>query len=583
MRPIGKDVLSVNEKRALWPSFCLGLSFLLAVAATALHQWWVWWLAAVPLLTGIRRFPPVKGAGRLLIALSLWVIFHTLVVAQTYRPEALYFCVWLLGAYLLSAQCDHLDEVRMSRWFVGAACIGALWVIVQATTGVGLEEVQQRPGGPFPSPNTMGTVLASALCITLVHAFINGYRLHNVSVIALLLSGLWLTQSRGALLALAAGVLIAWLCTVRHHRKGTLSAGLVVVSAALLITIVIEVFVEPTGRSTLERVWETLATGDTAGRLDIYRLAWWHIGERPFLGHGYLSFEGQYLRSDLPVLNGHYTEYVHNDYLQLWLDLGLPGVGLAVLALFIAAWSARRQDNPVRRGALLGLLSLIATNAAVDFPLYVPSILILLGVVIGRCDHSWPMIQQTSRSAGWARRWAVIAGLGVLAQPVAAQLASDQGRRVLATGDFFGAEPWLALAGDIAPYSGFHDWTLGVVWAQHGRLTGDRAAIEKALAVFARGDTKSAYDPRNALFALMTRRDNLSTSGESSVLLLADFDRLRRQWPNHELTQLEYLRTLLRFQPRKAQDFGESARARFPNSKPMRRLYEQAQSTKISS
>ncbi len=61
----------------------------------------------------------------------------------------------------------------------------------------------------------------------------------------------------------------------------------------------------------------------------------------------------------------------HNDYVQLLVETGLPGLTLALLAAF-AALRAARQD-PWLLGALAGVL----LHEAVDFDLQIPAISVL--------------------------------------------------------------------------------------------------------------------------------------------------------------------------------------------------------------
>ncbi len=70
------------------------------------------------------------------------------------------------------------------------------------------------------------------------------------------------------------------------------------------------------------------------------------ILESPLLGYGIDS--SRYL-NHIEIANAHYTPssiwHPHNMYLQLWLDLGLPGV-LTVFGLLIFAWRKFRSMSP---------------------------------------------------------------------------------------------------------------------------------------------------------------------------------------------------------------------------------------------
>ena len=65
----------------------------------------------------------------------------------------------------------------------------------------------------------------------------------------------------------------------------------------------------------------------------------------------------------------------HNDYLQLLVEAGLPGVFLALWAI-AAAWRATR-DDPWLLAALTGVL----LHSLVDFPLQIPAVTVLFVVL----------------------------------------------------------------------------------------------------------------------------------------------------------------------------------------------------------
>ncbi len=123
----------------------------------------------------------------------------------------------------------------------------------------------------------------------------------------------------------------------------------------------------------------------TAGRQPVYWLTWQMIQERPWLGRGLDTF-GQdffYFRAGTEVGRkaqliqqpGAFRE-VHNDYLQTWEELGLPGI-LLLLALFgIPIVQSLRflnnESDPARlywQGILTIALVYVMINCLAFFPL----------------------------------------------------------------------------------------------------------------------------------------------------------------------------------------------------------------------
>ena len=112
--------------------------------------------------------------------------------------------------------------------------------------------------------------------------------------------------------------------------------------------------------------------------------------DRPLLGWGFNMFHWIYpqYRSPLHIEAG---QYVHNDYLQFLIELGPIGLLLCscwVVAIYRIAWRQLRSPDP----SALNFLSLGLTLACagllmhtiVDFHLYQPAMLFMLGAYAGR-------------------------------------------------------------------------------------------------------------------------------------------------------------------------------------------------------
>jgi len=158
----------------------------------------------------------------------------------------------------------------------------------------------------------------------------------------LMVAAIVATGSRGALLALTAGLLpflVAGGGTARQRLRRT-AAGL---GACVLVLV-------STQRSEVmqERVAESVESGDLAGREQLYPLLLGMLGERPITGWGPIDnqFElaarlrdGEHLRRD-----------AHNLYLEVVTAGGLPAALFLLCGLAFcgaAAWRARRGPRGV--------------------------------------------------------------------------------------------------------------------------------------------------------------------------------------------------------------------------------------------
>jgi O-antigen ligase len=194
------------------------------------------------------------------------------------------------------------------------------------------------------------------------------------------------TGSRGVLLSLliAVGVVTA----VAYRRVPTARLigwfGLIV-AAYFLANLLLEGWLG--GR--LSSVFDPTYAGHD--RFLIWQRAWKMVLDEPWLGIGlgsYWLFWPPY-RHPADSSAGF---YVHNDYLQIWIEAGLPGlllllaVEVAVIVMFVRMLRDSRFAPAARVEAagLVGGLAAIAFHSFFDFDLYIQPILIVIGLMLAR-------------------------------------------------------------------------------------------------------------------------------------------------------------------------------------------------------
>ncbi len=143
------------------------------------------------------------------------------------------------------------------------------------------------------------------------------------------------------------------------------------------------------------------AQGSAAWRVMVWKVGWRMIKERPLLGWGFGSFNVLYLDHLADFFNSpenmkeyaHLAEqgidYVHNDYLQTWIELGV--VGLALFAWFVISLIAggfarvKRMTEEDRwiSGALLAGCMASLVEGMVSFPFYLWSTAVTFFVFAG--------------------------------------------------------------------------------------------------------------------------------------------------------------------------------------------------------
>src|SRR6185295_13582560 len=143
------------------------------------------------------------------------------------------------------------------------------------------------------------------------------------------------------------------------------AGGAVWVGMVLIGKLTVPLFFDDTTTTPSIDVWLGLSIWN---RVDIYEGTLRLILERPWLGGGANMF--------MPLFEPHVPEmfgnssffFAHNDYLQVWLEYGLPGLilllALAACALGVSRAAARRDPgNPLPAACGAALASYFAHAA----------------------------------------------------------------------------------------------------------------------------------------------------------------------------------------------------------------------------
>jgi len=228
--------------------------------------------------------------------------------------------------------------------YVGGAALSALYAIA---AGDASAEAGERISGVAGTANELASLLVTAMFLAggLLLALRGSPTLRALCVgaVGICLIGLFLTQSRAGLVALAGGLAAA--VFVGGRRR----AGVAVLIAAVTFATV-GYFAYAASEEARERV-TTLGTG--TGRTDIWTVAWRMVDDDPVRGVGVGNFQtasihfllqpGAILRDEFIVDR---PQVAHNAYLQVLAELGVPGLvlfGGLIFAGLLAAWRAARE------------------------------------------------------------------------------------------------------------------------------------------------------------------------------------------------------------------------------------------------
>jgi O-antigen ligase len=342
-----------------------------------------WW--AVRRRSTTANGPAVPGQRALaaaVVGLVLWCGL-SLAWAQRSDPGQAKLADWAVAAALCGIVATSVVKPRHVRAvlyaFVGGAVVSVLiglaarrWLPDSALAAQTRFDSRLQGGAGDPNFLAAGLVAAAALaCGLLVVSRRRSERRALAAALAVLLVGLGATESRGGMVAAAVTALLA----VVLARGARVRAALAVAAVAGLV--VAALALSPGG---LHRATASDAQGD--GRAELWRVAARMIEERPLLGVGLANYRvrsGEFVRMpgslrfvDLIAARPH---EVHNTYLQLAAEAGLPGVLAFVLVAGLAlrsVWRAERRfaargESDLAAIARALLLAMVGMLAALVF------------------------------------------------------------------------------------------------------------------------------------------------------------------------------------------------------------------------
>lgn len=258
-----------------------------------------------------------------------------------------------------------------------------------------------RPIGLFANRNHQGVFLGCTIILAAVYAG----RLQRTSpqfLLKLVLSGgliavmvpfvLVLGSRAGALisiLALPVALLIILRSPLLRERVSGRGKAIVGLPPGRLASIVAAVFgLSVAGLAYLtiansrdESLSRLAASGESAAfdRDQVFPYLMRMIADVFPWGTGYGSFDAVFNQYEPRVaLSTTYLNHAHNDWLQIGIEGGLPGLFLLAAALMwwslsaIGAWRGRNAPGGWARLGIITIIALIGLASAVDYPLRVP-------------------------------------------------------------------------------------------------------------------------------------------------------------------------------------------------------------------
>ncbi|MBD3308073.1 tetratricopeptide repeat protein, partial [candidate division KSB3 bacterium] len=228
-------------------------------------------------------------------------------------------------------------------------------------------------------------------------------------LMVIMLTALVLTLSRGGLLSFCLAAAGFFLClALKSLQAFSLHSLLKILLIGLVLTACIGLFVTWIGvspiahRSILDTVLPNQDTVDQEIRLPLWKSALHLVKEFPLWGSGLGTFEYVFLRYRPPEIpQGRHAFHAHNDYLELLIEMGIPGLLLMIWAMWrfcryvLSAYF--RTDDPlftnIALGGLTGCFALFI-HSLFDFNLQIPANALLLCILAAMTTATIHLITQ---------------------------------------------------------------------------------------------------------------------------------------------------------------------------------------------
>jgi O-antigen ligase len=422
--------------------------------------------------------------GAALLGYAAWLVATNL-CCNPYTAAAPYDAAFLVAGFLAGRRGGEEAAPLLLRIALAFAVAVAAWSVWQRATGEAA-----RGHALFETPATLASTLNLVLVpgVVMLAAGCRSRLLFlSLAVVAAALIG---TASRGGWLACAGAgaVSIALFARagIRLERRSML---------AVLAVFVVGYAVSLAAPLRWEAVIGTAPASATA-RLALYEAALQALGESSWLtGYGYLGFRHvlEAARPGIPEYRDAITYFVHDDYLQVLLELGIPGLALLLLVAVlpvVQVWRALpRLPAPSRATfiALAGATTSMAVHALIDFPFYIAVCLLLYGACTGLIasmagDGGMPRFDVPRYPALMraAKAGVAAAAAWLLVMPLAAEAAADYARRQFENGRSDKAAYWFEAARRLDARDWRYHWYAGQFWYAQAQANRNAAAARLA-------------------------------------------------------------------------------------------------------
>lgn len=482
--------------------------------------------------------------------------------------------VWVLAA----------GNATRVAWLLGAMGVGAAVAATYETLQhLGIDAFEFReasgaatrfPGSTMGNSNFAGGLFAIAIPILLAGLVVmrGRHRWGAAALLAIDISGLWWSQSRGAMVAAAAGTATLGLILTRGRAKvpRALAIGAALVALGAVVFATAAIVTPTTGRLPGPlRELEILRSESARQRQDEWRAALGAIAERPVLGHGpdtyvlaYPQHRTRMIGSETGLL---LADKPHNVALEWFVSTGVLGglvyLGIAVSTLLAGRRALRTLAPSTRVVLAAAIAAFVAYAVQACFSIDVVALALFGWMLLGTIAAlSIPLVTTPAPASsrgprrtrvGTATAWlaaitvVAVATVGVIA--IAANRHVEAGEGAEAAGRWDAASRSYESAIGLAPEEAAYHRAAGLAAEQSALATDDRIIKKRELSR-AVDHLAEALDrqPGNVVFLVDLARVHLARAQQIDPRGYAESDRYwtmaverdRHDWELRELHAL---------------------------------------------
>jgi O-antigen ligase len=300
-----------------------------------------------------------------------------------------------VAMFLAIIQMPSRERLWLVIALVAIAVTSAVLGLLQITSGSDLlypfvSDHKGLPIGFFANRNHQAALMYAAVCFMVALTQIGfvaerfpAARAVAAGVAILLIATVFATGSRAGMVLMVVSLLLSLLIVFRSRiswKSALVGSAILLIGSALLLN-------SGVVRGSVER----LLSQSSDGRYEFWPEVLYSLGSYFPAGAGLGSFATSYQATEqLATVGTHYVNHAHNDYLEVALEAGAPGVllvGLLLLLYATCAWRVLVRDpegdaNLLARAAAIAILCLLL-HALVDYPLRTFGHLALLGMLAG--------------------------------------------------------------------------------------------------------------------------------------------------------------------------------------------------------